>query len=348
MSSSAPALDAKAFFYMTLLALQFGVQPILTRTFTSNQVIRTTVVLAQEAVKLVMAFGMLNATGQIKKALQNWTLSSSVTVALVPATLYAIQNMCSLMAYQNLDALTYNVLNQTKTLSAALCCYLVMGRKQSNVQIVALFLLIAAALIVEKIISIDTFSTGGEASSRRDLQESQLHEHDSFSLNSKHWTHGVIPILAASFISGMTGAMTQRSLQSANGGRNPYLFSMELCVGGLVVLFINLLLSGDGADIINKGFFHGWQLSTLVPVLTNAAGGIIVGLVTKYAGSVRKGFALIFGLLFSGVYQAVSSSEGISNEHVVGGLLAALSLYLHAAFPPTRSATQGMSKAKTE
>jgi UDP-sugar transporter A1/2/3 len=60
----------------------------------------------------------------------------------------------------------------------------------------------------------------------------------------------------------------------------------------------------------------------------NAAGGIVVGLVTKYAGSVKKGFALIFGLLLLGIIQAIMSKDGdggkISIEHVVGGCLAGL------------------------
>ncbi len=50
-----------------------------------------------------------------------------------------------------------------------------------------------------------------------------------------------------------------------------------------------LLGSDDGREIWNKGLFFNWQVTTLLPIVSNAAGGIIVGLVTKYAGSVRKG-----------------------------------------------------------
>jgi Na+/proline symporter len=63
--------------------------------------------------------------------------------------------------------------------------------------------------------------------------------------------------------------------------------------------------------------------------LTNAAGGIVVGLVTKYAGSVRKGFALIFGIFISGVFQ-----KQVSKEQWIGGLLAGVSLWMHAVHPP--------------
>jgi UDP-sugar transporter A1/2/3 len=83
-----------------------------------------------------------------------------------------------------------------------------------------------------------------------------------------------------------------------------------------------------------NGFWDGWKTTTLIPIFTNSAGGIIVGLVTKYAGSVRKGFALIFGILLSGIIQAIMQPEmKITHEQVLGGSIAALSLYLHSANP---------------
>jgi len=85
-------------------------------------------------------------------------------------------------------------------------------------------------------------------------------------------------------------------------------------------------------------FFHNWTIATLIPIVTNAMGGIIVGLVTKYAGSVRKGFALIFGILLSGLLQQVfiSGSEGgatLQKEQIIGGILAGISLWAHATHP---------------
>lgn len=59
----------------------------------------------------------------------------------------------------------------------------------------------------------------------------------------------------------------------------------------------------------------------------------MVGLVTKYAGSVRKGFALIFGMFLSGVVQAFVTAEGVSMEQCVGGILAGTSLWIHATNP---------------
>lgn len=130
---------------------------------------------------------------------------------------------------------------------------------------------------------------------------------------------------------------------------------MELCVASTIVMLASMLKSEDGERIRTRGFFDGWTRKTFVPIVTNAAGGIIVGLVTKYAGAVKKGFALIFGLLLSGIVQAFMAEKGggdgvvngdgggssgsggrVTREQLVGGSLAALSLWMHSAYPPAR------------
>ena len=257
-----------------------------------------------------------------------------MSVALIPAGLYAVQNLAALTAYQNLDALTFNVLNQTKTLSAALCCYLVMGRKQSTLQVLSLLLLLLSALVMEGVVKVDGILPFGANSDDTTIRNSS----DGFTekqWDSRHFTHGVAPILIASFISGLAGALSQKNLQGAGGGRNPYLFSMELCAASVCILGVSLMFSPDGQEIAAHGFWKGWTLGTLIPILTNSAGGIVVGLVTKHAGSVRKGFALILGIFLSGVIQAaLQTDRKITKGQLLGGILAAISLYLHSASPP--------------
>jgi UDP-sugar transporter A1/2/3 len=239
--------------------------------------------------------------------------------------LYAIQNISTLKAYQNLDALTFNVLNQTKTLSAALCCYFVMGRAQSPIQVGGLLMLLVSALVMEGIVPLPGLVDSRDASSPEEQQ-----------WDAKHLTQGVLPVLLASFLSGLAGALSQKNLQKAGGGRNPYLFSMELCVASVLLLTASLAVSPDGKQLYKNGFWAGWTPKTFIPILSNSVGGIIVGLVIKYAGSVRKGFALIFGILLSGIAQAVWQPEtSIKTEQIVGGVLAGVSLYLHATNPPS-------------
>mmetsp|Transcript_30682 Transcript_30682/g.56826 ORF Transcript_30682/g.56826 Transcript_30682/m.56826 type:complete len:374 (-) Transcript_30682:8-1129(-) len=332
---SAP-LSVQALGYMFLLALQFGLQPILTRRFTSTEICRTTVIIGQETLKFCLGLFMLTTSGNVKAAVSDLSFHSWITVACVPAALYTVQNLAALVSYQNLDAVTFNVLNQTKTLSAALCCYIIIGKKQSRVQVVALFLLLISALVIERIVTLEFILSPFSP------VETESGTEKTMQISPRHFTHGVFPVLLASFISGLAGAITQKNLQSATGsgtgGKSAVMFSMELCVASLLLLAGSLLVNEEGKRIRENGFFDKWSIYTMIPIFTNAAGGIVVGLVTKYAGSVRKGFALIFGLLLSGILQAAfdEHEEGraaVTEAEVLGGLLVAVSLYLHATHP---------------
>ena len=69
------------------------------------------------------------------------------------------------------------------------------------------------------------------------------------------------------------------------------------------------------------------------PILNQAMGGILVGLVTKYAGSVRKGFALIGGILITAMLQSYAYDKPLTRNQEIGGILAVTSMYAHANFP---------------
>lgn len=53
-NSNSGSLSYKAIFFMTLLAIQFGIQPIVTQQYTSKTIIKSTVVFMQEVVKLAI------------------------------------------------------------------------------------------------------------------------------------------------------------------------------------------------------------------------------------------------------------------------------------------------------
>jgi len=69
-SSASASVDGKALFYMALLALQFGVQPILVHKYTSKRATKSTIILMQELIKFVLALSMLflSSGGSLAKA----------------------------------------------------------------------------------------------------------------------------------------------------------------------------------------------------------------------------------------------------------------------------------------
>lgn len=333
---------------MFFLCLQFAFQPVLTRSFASKSIQRGSYVLMQDVLRITMSLALLNTS--LLPALQGWTLLSALQAAGVPSMLYLVQNICSLMAYQHLSPITYNVLNQTKTLSAAIFCYLLLGQRQTPQQMVALFLLVLAALVMEGSLG-KLFSATIRKSSK---------EKDSASDTEDSFSRGIVPVLVASTTSGLAGALAQKSLQQH--ARNAMIFNMELAACSIVIMLLSKIINGVRQTLVEDvphnndsngstesppkpTFWTGWTKQTWIPLMTNAAGGVLVGLVTKYAGAVQKGFSLILGMFLSGLLQnylpagkgenQLSRSKRVTGTQWLGGLLAAVSLILHVSYPPT-------------
>lgn len=337
--------------YMVLLALQFAVQPILTQKFAPKTMIRSTYVLVQDLTRVAIAASLLTTTGSWGSALQYWSWQTALITAGVPSALYLVQNFCSLIAYQHLPPITYNVLNQTKTLSAAFWCFLLLHQRQSFQQMVALAILLLSALVMENVVqlpfpknesaTVELSDTVGEQKKENGGISRANHNETLVSERRTYFLAGVLPVLAASLISGLAGALIQRSLQLVHGGSNSLLLTLQMSAFSGVFLIISLLTaSPDRQKALDTGSWTtGWTVYTWIPIIVNSLGGVLVGLVTKFSGAVAKGFALIAGMFLSGILQnyfTTSADKRVSSQQWVGGLLAAISIYLHSAYPAVR------------
>lgn len=105
-------------FYCSLLALQFGLQPILANRFTPSGVSKSSIVIATELGKIIIAFiSIITGSKEDRdKIIKTWNILDSLKVAALPATLYAIQNLFVQYGYILLDSMSFNLLNQTKVL----------------------------------------------------------------------------------------------------------------------------------------------------------------------------------------------------------------------------------------
>ena len=115
--------------------------------------VKTVIVIMQEVLKSVIALCMLYVSSPTYKnflsTLGTWEYFDWIRVAGIPAVLYALQNVCLVQAYQNLTAVEFNVINQTKTISAAIFCYVLLGRRQTGVQMGSLLMLLVGAVCIE-------------------------------------------------------------------------------------------------------------------------------------------------------------------------------------------------------
>ena len=209
-------------------------------------------------------------------------------------------------------------------------CYLLMGKRQSAVQIVALTILLFSALLFQGSITFSGLFQKKSDIAKEEDGEKSLKPHTSLS-------KGILQCLGAAFISGLAGALSQKGVQMAGGkGRNAYLYTMELGLYSSISLLVSLFATKNGRASLSGegGIFKYWTPFSIIPITVRALGGILTALVHKYAGATRKGFALILGLVLTGVMQSVIERERLSGDELMAMVLVILSSYLHLAFPP--------------
>eukprot|EP01032_Pedospumella_encystans_P016310 gene16310-18612_t len=318
----------KSLIFCSLLALQFGLQPIIATRFTASGVSKSSIVIVTEITKIVIAaLSVFSAPKEERKKIwSTWTLGDSLRAAAVPATLYAIQNLLVQYGYVYLDSMSFNLLNQTKTLSAAFWLWVLLGKKQSHIQMVALFLLLLAAVVLNMAPSSPNSASNDNTDNNGVTTEYQF---------------GLFCVASASMLSGLSAALTQRAL-SGTQSRHTMLYSAEMAVYGIVFLLGNLMVNSD----IQAGstLWAHWDLSTMLPVITNAFGGMVVGLVTKYAGGVVKGFALIAGINVTGLAQFLLDGKPLGAKDFAGVVLVSVAIFLHSKYPYVEKAVQKKSE----
>jgi len=253
----------------------------------------------------------LIAEGSLKKQFRNWTLTGSLTASGLPAAIYALQNSLLQISYKNLDSLTFSILNQTKLLWTAFFTYLILGQKQSSKQILALTLLISAAVLLSV----------GESSSKGSKGGSS----DYVLL------YGIIPVTVASMLSGLASSLCQWASQVKK--HTSYMMTIEMSFIGSMCMLASTYRSPDGEAIRKYGFFHEWTLWTMVPVLMNAVGGMLVGLVTTYAGGVRKGFVIVSALLVTALLQFIFDGKPPSHYCLMALPLVMTSIFIYQKYP---------------
>ena len=336
--------------YLFLLALNYAIMPRLSKRYIHPQTNKQSVALAEEIVKMSLGLGgwimtsyvtanndnnnldtSLTTTTILSQELQNWSPSSTLIAAGLPSALYALQGTLTYTAYQNLDAVTFNGLTQLKVLSSALCCYLVLGRKQSIMQVISLGLLMMSTVVFQ--------GSWKHWFVHKEKEKSTTTA--NIENNNRHLLLGVLPCLTATLLSGLAGAFSQRSLQKEVGRmhRNAYFYTIEISFLSAVCLMFSMSMDWfrrykSGSTLVkNKDdcsqFWNHWTYATLLPIITKATAGLLTALVHRHLGSVIKGFALVLGLVFSALLQFALEGVDLSIGQLIGTALVLLSSWLH-------------------
>jgi UDP-sugar transporter A1/2/3 len=262
-------------------------------------------------------------------------------VAAVPAALYAVQGVLTYTSLQRLDAVTFNGLSQLKMVSAAIWCFILLGTTQSMQQMAAIAVLLISAVIFQHQPNTTTTTSISTTTTTTTITTTTGQENDEkMKKNKSVSVTGVVTCLAATFVSGLAGALSQRGVQFVGRQhslpRDPFLFAGEVSFYSALCLVGSLFQQRQQRPWSTKQQQQHPHDSKLfqhirpwIPVTVKAMGGIVTVLVHKYAGSVLKGFALVLGLVLSGVYEY----DHLTAHQIVGTVLVLLSSWMHFTSP---------------
>ena len=138
-------------------------------------------------------------------------------------------------------------------------------------------------------------------------------------------TLGFAAVFAACFTSGMAGVYFEKLIKGGTQSvwtRNLFLAVFSLIFGG-----VNVLIR-ERYFVMTKGFFHGFDKLVVALFCVNAGGGMIVGMVMKYADNILKGFATGISTLLSTVCSIVLFGFEPNLGFALGAVVVILSTFM--------------------
>jgi len=207
----------------------------------------------------------------------------------VPALLYVIQNNLLFVALANLSVPVYQITNQGKLLTTAICSRIFLNRKLSWLQYLSLLILATGVALVQ---------LSGRSNSSNNNSTSTP------SLESQTQLIGLGAVLLSCFTSSVAGVYFEKVVKSSGGSKSNsndddegtkacavFVRNTQLALWSILMGLIPVLTSDLHVIQKNGGFFQGYNSVVLVVIVCQGLTGLLVGLVMKYADAVLKGFS---------------------------------------------------------
>ena len=199
----------------------------------------------------------------------------------IPALLYTVQNNCLFIAVGHLEAAVFQVTYQLKTLTTAVLTVVLLGRKQQAHQWFALLLLTAgAAMVQEPKKAAPNVNADGSAS-------------------ASALVVGLTATVVACVCSSVASVYLEKILVESKP--SIWVRNAQLCLFTIPIAFIGTRMVEDKYIKEDGTPLHGFNGIVWAAILTNAAGGMLVATVMKYAGNILRNFAQACAIIVGGL-----------------------------------------------
>ena len=255
---------------------------------------------ARELVRVLRADVLGNLTDTLKCA--------------VPAVAYTLQGNLLFVALANLEAPTYQVTYQSKTLLTALFSFLILGRRLKPSQWLGVVLLVAGTVAASDLSQKSAGHRGRESPAK-----------------------GLAAVLSAAILSASSSVYFEKMLKKPSMHAAPpsaALWVRNVQLGAFALPLAAIAVAQqDGTFVPRHGLLAGFDSLVWVIVLLNGCGGLLVAATMKYADNVVKCFAAALAILSGTLLSVPIFGFAPSPGFALGAALTIGASVLYAAAP---------------
>lgn len=310
-STSSRNKSSEAFKYVSLAVLVVQTTTLVlvlrysrTAAVEGPRYLSSTAIVSSETLKMIICILLIlrdeGTLSDLKNVIMEEIFGSpwETIKLLLPATLYTIQNNLLFIALSKLDAATYQVTYQLKILCTALFSVYMMHRRLSSAQWISLIMLMTGVSLVQmpgesklaapKQLIADSHDSSEEVTTLPSLQQ--------LSNSTSDKLIGTAAVLISCLLSGFTGVYFEKLVKCTS--QTLWVRSLQLSIFGVIFGLAAVGIT-DFNEVATNGFFQGYNSTTVIVVVLQAVGGMIVALVMKYADNILKGFATSISIVVS-------------------------------------------------
>lgn len=165
------------------------------------------------------------------------------------------------------------------------------------------------------------------------VQVSGSGDHHASSDNKHNRLVGLVAVLCAACTSGFSGVYFEKILK----GSQTTLWMRNIQMGlPSILIALFTVYAKDGADVAAHGILGGFSPMVWTVVTVQAAGGLIVAVVVKYADNVLKVFATSFSIIISCMISAFFFDFRANFTFIIGAGLVVIATAIYSA-PDSRA-----------
>ncbi|KAJ3169395.1 hypothetical protein HDU87_000617 [Geranomyces variabilis] len=226
----------------------------------------------------------------------------------IPTFLYMVQNALNFISISHIPAVLFQTVNQTKILTTAVFTILLLKRGPTRRQWFALFVLTAGVVVTEY--RSDDRNSGGRSTA---------------------WVTGLLAAVAATVLSGFNGVYIERFLKSSSTTLNTR--NVQLSMYSAVMTLVVGVILVDGQKSPPPRLFENFNEWTWLVVVLQAASGLVISVVLKYANTILKNFAASVAIVFSSILSYFTIGFTYTPHFVLGTMMIFLATYLYTQRP---------------